>query len=49
MTVVIRSTARSWLIMLDAKIALAKVLDNFNIAGMRAVSAAADGPFMWHI
>jgi Rrf2 family protein len=37
------------LIMLDAKIALAKVLDNFNIAGMRAVSAAADGPFMWHI
>jgi Rrf2 family protein len=37
------------LIMLDAKIALAKVLDNFNIASMRAVSAATDGPFMWHI
>jgi Rrf2 family protein len=37
------------LIMLDAKIALANVLDNFNIASMRAISAAADGPFMWHI
>jgi Rrf2 family protein len=37
------------LVMLDAKIALADVLDNFTIASMRAISASADGPFMWHI
>ena len=37
------------LIMLDAKIALAKVLDNFTIDRMRAVSGTADGAFMWHI
>lgn len=37
------------LVMLDAKIALARVLDNFTIASMRGISAAVDGPFMWHI
>jgi Rrf2 family protein len=37
------------LVMLDAKVALANVLDNFNLAEMTAISSASHGQFMWNI
>lgn len=37
------------LILFDAQNALTRILDNFSLAEMKAISSAENGQFMWHI